>query len=305
MLMAGAAALSGCGSSNESAPGVSVAGQHSAEWVLQSHPVEALQSQNQACTSCHGTDFRGGISKASCFQCHPAGPPLAQPRCTSCHGNPPDGAFYPNQANAHTAHSTAATGTDCTPCHFGFGSGTLSHLTESRNPAAPADVAFNPVYNARTGPAAYNAAGSTCTNVSCHGGQATPPWAGGVIDVLNQCQSCHQLATAVPSAGGLPQPQFNSFFSGQHKFHVQTVGMPCNDCHDMNSAAAGANQGAVNHFRFLDTPAMEGPARTTMRGALVFDAVPAIPTCNPGATPAGFSVGVCHATRAWVQQVLP
>lgn len=304
MLMAGAVAFSGCGSSNDSAPGVSVAGQHSADWLAHNHPVEAIQSQNQACVSCHGTDFRGGISRSSCFQCHPAGPPVGQARCTSCHGVPPDGAAYPNTGNSHAAHSVAATGTDCTPCHFGFGAGTIAHITEAQNPLAPADVGFNPVFNAQSGPAVYNAAGNTCTNVSCHGGQATPSWVGGAIDVLNQCQSCHQLATAVPAAGALPQPQFNSFFSGQHKFHVVTVGMPCNDCHAMDSTAVGASQGAVNHFRFLDTPLMEGPARTTMRAAVAYDAVPAIPTCTPSTTPGDFSIA-CHGTRAWVQQPLP
>lgn len=37
----------------------------------------------EACTGCHGSDFRGGAAEASCVSCHPSGPA----DCKTCHGD--------------------------------------------------------------------------------------------------------------------------------------------------------------------------------------------------------------------------
>jgi predicted CxxxxCH...CXXCH cytochrome family protein len=36
-----------------------------------------------------------------------------------------------------------------------------------------------------------NGAALSCSNVSCHGGQATPNWQTGAINVNDQCSNCH------------------------------------------------------------------------------------------------------------------
>ncbi len=67
----------GCGGSSTNAPRYNTAtGQHPTDW-LQNHWAEFAKSPSQ-CTTCHGSTTdpltAGGISKVSCFTCHPKGP---------------------------------------------------------------------------------------------------------------------------------------------------------------------------------------------------------------------------------------
>lgn len=250
-----------------------------------------------ACVLCHGANLEGGAGPA-CTDCHAAGLPTTFKDCTSCHGAPPNGTAFPNTKGAHLPHNgLIEVAGVCGTCHNGFGSGTDAHFNESRPPAqAPADVALISAYNAESGAAAYSSATGTCTNVSCHGGRTTPNWKSGAIDALNDCQACHRLATAVPTATTPVTPQYNSYYSGKHKTHVVLEGIACNVCHDMNPAAASPSQGATDHFRFLATPAMEGPARTTLKSPLRFNTNTNPPSCWP--------MG-CHSTEKWTQDPLP
>jgi hypothetical protein len=112
--------------------------------------------------------------------------------------------------------------------------------------------------------------------VSCHGNTA-PNWRSSVIDPNTQCTICHASGTA----------QFNSYFSGEHNKH-SGGSFTCTECHDMN-VATNNKPGVANHFLFLSTPAMEGPARDTFRnstGTVVY---------TPGSTPGnGTCTGTCH-----------
>ncbi|MDP2658504.1 MAG: CxxxxCH/CxxCH domain-containing protein [Candidatus Deferrimicrobium sp.] len=220
-----------------------------------------------------------------CTSCH-----IADPRdvtnCTSCHANPPSGATtaYPNVGGTHSVHialNGAGTPVTCSTCHTGLGSGTLSHYNRTRpTRVSPASVAFVTTYNAKTGASGFdNSSLLRCTDVSCHGGQPTPSWQTGVIDVPNACLSCHASGTA----------QYNSFNSGWHSLHIGAFGLSvttCKRCHNTTTLA-------VNHFTALGTTAMEGPASGTIGGTGTFitdgNYVAGTKSCSPS----------CHGTETW------
>ncbi len=275
LLIAGLLFMGGCGSS-ETNESVFQGDAHPANWKV-THKTAALQDP-ATCTECHGADYSGGTSNVACSSCHVNGSPFVLTNCTSCHTAPPSGTVAPNRTGAHntdTGHFAAqVTLPDgCNTCHAGAGSGTLNHDNGAPN------VHFLNAYNAKSGIAVYNADG-TCSKVSCHGGQTTPNWLTGTIDVFSQCASCHTIGA---SAGN---PEYNSFWSGEHAFHVNTLGLACVGCHD-------PYQLAVNHFTSLNTSTMEGPASATIRTDFVhYDS--ATQTCT-------FSS--CHSTptetRPW------
>jgi predicted CxxxxCH...CXXCH cytochrome family protein len=198
--------------------------------------------------------------------------------CISCHTIPPAGSAFPNISAAHKAHTTLAIA--CSVCHTGGGSGTVNH-------GKRLVVAFPTAYNAKTGPAALNPDG-TCTNVSCHGGLNTKVWRGGRVNPLQDCLLCHEPG---PAAG---LPQNNSYYSGEHQFHLVTVGLICTDCHDMSAVS-----GTASHFSGLATPGFELSPASTMRAQLNFSS--GVRSCSPGTLPAAnsFSIGVCHPTKIW------
>ena len=145
----------------------------------------------------------------ACQTCHVAASPLTALTCTSCHASPPNGgapagAAYPNVPGAHATHialNSAGTPIACDTCHNGLGSGTLNHYNRAKSRVPPGDVAFPATYNAATGASSFdNSAALSCSNVSCHGGQATPNWQTGAINVNTQCTSCHAFG---PSLGNL------------------------------------------------------------------------------------------------------
>jgi len=257
------------------------------------HPIPwpaHIQSTNQFinCSPCHGAALTGGTTAPACSQCHTALPPGTVPvagTCISCHGAPPtgpDGSIFPNISAAHTPHTLLAL--VCSACHTGGGSGTSTHGTSLT-------VAFPAEFNAINGTARMNPDG-TCSNVSCHGGLVTKVWRGGQVDPLRDCVLCHQAA---PFSG---LPENNSYFSGEHNFHLVNVRLLCVDCHDMTVVS-----GTASHFSGLATPAFELPPAATIRAPLNFssDFVSGIRSCSPGTLPpnGSFSIGVCHSTRNW------
>lgn len=238
-----------------------------------------------SCGPCH--DVSAPTTKVGpvCVTCHAAASPLSATNCASCHGNPPNGAApagaaYPNVAGGHGVHfalNAAGSPVSCDACHDGLGSGTLPHYNAAVSRTAPGDVAFTAVYDAATGASSFDNAAATCSNVSCHGGQTTPDWRTGSIDVNNQCTACHALGTA----------QFNSYNSGRHALHLGLTPagvVTCRSCHNTTTLAA-------NHFTALDTPAMEGPASATIggTGTLVNRWNPETKSCNP----------TCHGNWTW------
>ncbi len=263
-IVAGLLFLAGCGSSstNSSAVYNLDLGSHPQGWTATGHAA-AAQADISACQECHGNDLAGGITGISCMSCHVNGSPLADSGCTSCHDAPPSGTSAPNINGAHAAHAAVpGIAGICDTCHAGAGSGTVNHDN------GVVDVQILNAYSAKSGTAEHNPDG-TCSNVSCHGGQTTPLWSGGAIDANTQCTECHSYGTS----------QYNSFSSGQHDFHVNQMGLVCIACHDVQKLAQ-------NHFAFLSTPAMEGPAAATV-GSLVTDYTNG--TCTTR----------CHDSRSW------
>jgi predicted CxxxxCH...CXXCH cytochrome family protein len=156
----------------------------------------------------------------------------------------------------------------CSICHQGAGSGTIYHIN------GVANVFIDTAYNAKTGTASYNAGTATCSLVSCHGGQTTPNWGTGTIDVNTQCTSCHASGTA----------QYNSYNSGEHNRHVNNENVGCTVCHNTTQLAA-------NHFTALNTTAMEGPAAATINASVNYNGN----SCNPSAG----GMNGCHGSENW------
>jgi len=239
------------------------------------------------CASCHAvTGTSPSATAPTCGTCHTAGSPLTASNCTSCHATPPTGSTYPGIAGRHAKHEALATVTGaCGTCHTGLTTGSQAHYDRAnavpgKNAlrVAPGDVAFVTTFNARTGASSFSSTALTCANVSCHGGQSAPSWQTGTITVNTQCTSCHASGTG----------QFNSYNSGEHSKH-SGGSFACTECHDMN---VGTNNkpGVVNHFSFLGTTGMEGPAKDTFRnptGSVVY---------TPGTTAGtGRCNGTCHS----------
>lgn len=244
---------------------------HPLDWgasIVPKHGSYEIANGSQACAStyCHGTNL-GGVTDSgpACTSCHLNGSPLTLTGCTSCHNSPPSGTTYPNINGAHAAHNSLPNVTNvCSTCHNGGGSGTTNHDTGN------VYTQFLSSYNAKSGTATYNAADGTCSKVSCHGGQTTPVWLTGSIDIRTQCTSCHTLG----------KTEYNSYISGQHYVHVELQNINCNFCHDVDKLA-------LSHFTSLYTTTMEGPASATIQDYVNFNL--AAYTCTPG----------CHSTRIW------
>ena len=212
------------------------------------------------CASCHALTGTSPMSVApNCATCHQAGTPTTLANCTSCHAKPPTGSAFPNVAGTHPIHNGLNGGNlACATCHTGSDTGSQVHYDHANGRpgkdalrAAPGEVSVAASYNAKTGTASFNASALTCSNISCHGGQATPGWTN-TASIAANCTACHVRGTT----------QYNSFNSGEHKKHVVDEGFACNQCHDMT--AANTKPGALNHFKFLGTTAMEGPASDTI-----------------------------------------
>jgi len=241
------------------------------------------------CSICHDLSPPSVKSGPVCGTCHAAGSPLTLPGCTSCHAGPPSGAagsVYPNIAGAHSVHlalNRAGTPVSCDTCHDGLGPSlqNLDHYNRAKSRVAPGDVLFLAMYGAQSGASSFeNSAALGCTNVSCHGGQATPNWRDGRIDAGGHCAFCHSFGT----------DQYNSYNSGPGIASVvgphHTAAADCIHCHNTTALA-------VNHFTRLATPAMEGPASATIGGGTTSipagNYIPATRMCTPS----------CHEISGW------
>jgi len=200
-----------------------------------------------SCFNCHdtegglvdtnGTNDQDFATGGDCTTCHGSSFETLHTDCTACHGQPPSGTTPPNTEGAHAEHAILGFGSVtpiCGACHDGaIHNGTT-------------EVAISSSFDAQSGPA--NSSGSTCSNVSCHGGQTTPAWTGS-INVNEQCNSCHEYGTS----------QYNSYNSGLHDLHVFGDGMACLDCHNVTKLATG-------HFTNLETPTFEQDPGATIGG---------------------------------------
>ncbi|MFZ1376340.1 MAG: CxxxxCH/CxxCH domain-containing protein [Geothrix sp.] len=245
------------------------------------------------CASCHAYTGTSPVAGAPlCSKCHTLADPTVVATgagtCLSCHAGPsglpkgPTGAAFPSIAGAHAKHMNLATTLTCDACHTGNGAGTATHYananTRTGTPAAPGAVAMAATFNAKTGASTFTPASLTCSNVSCHGGQATPSWTTGTINSLSQCTACHGVTTSAAAV------QYNDAFGrhslGTHDATNAANAIACTTCHNMGNGSAGA----LAHFKYLTTPAVDGvatgtPADQLPSGTIVFN--PAIVT-GPG-----------------------
>jgi predicted CxxxxCH...CXXCH cytochrome family protein len=240
---------------------------HAIPFTTALHTGAVQGSFDTNCSICHAVTGTSPSRAPLCTTCHQAGSPLAQANCSSCHSKPPTGSVFPNIVGVHAKHDALANVTGaCAACHEGSDSGSQTHYDHANARTgrdalrvAPGEVKLGIVYNASsTRSAAFSPSTQTCTNVSCHGGIATPSWQAANSILSNQesgCRACHTLGTAQGA------PDANSPYSGLHSLHLNsTAGLQCVECHAM----ANGSTGALNHFKFLNTPQMEGVAGQTV-----------------------------------------
>jgi len=162
----------------------------------------------ESCKLCHGTDYGGGSSEASCNKCHYPNPD----ECNTCHGGldnktsapPPD--LYDNTSTsfrgvgAHTIHmegSKISSGSvKCESCHIvPQGHLDAGHVFSE----APAEVVFGGLALELGAEPIWDTQTLTCKNVYCHGnfpsGNRTnaPSWTEFENDSQTCAPSCHEL----------------------------------------------------------------------------------------------------------------
>jgi len=218
-------------------------GAHPANWVLASsvdfHGDVVLSGGSAACMECHGEKFDGGLSGVSCMDCHA----LRTNICTGCHGGINDNSGAPPHGlkgqtsdtslavGAHTVHlsgSENAGAVACTDCHrvpaFAFDSLHFDSIavTGSIITDSIAEIIFSDFSD---GSAIWNRDSATCSGTYCHGNFSggnhanTPIWNGAD---QSACGSCHDVGT---------NP---SDLQWKHRFHVETAGLICANCHASN-----------------------------------------------------------------------
>jgi predicted CxxxxCH...CXXCH cytochrome family protein len=258
---------------------------HPVPYLASAHTAVNQAGFNANCATCHAAT--GSVSPMSaaptCTTCHQGGSPLTVINCASCHAKPPTGTAFPNVAGTHAVHNTLAGVTGlCSACHTGSETGTQTHYDHANNRpglnslrVAPGQVGFPATtYNAKTGAATFNATALTCSNVSCHGGQTTPVWGSGTLNVNTQCTSCHVRGTT----------QYNSPNSGEHGLSNHSS-KACTVCHNITTLA-------TSHFAGLSTTIMDlVAARASIGGGSTnvtsYNATSG--SCSP----------TCHGAKNW------
>ncbi|NTV50766.1 MAG: CxxxxCH/CxxCH domain-containing protein [Geobacteraceae bacterium] len=242
----------GCHSANTAHPSPWLAGRGTPANTT-SHINATAANLDSSCGLCHGVGLTGGATAPSCMttavngiRCHSSSPAANPTGCLSCHGNPPGGSAAPNRIGAHPKHNDlAGVAANCSVCHSGFipdfTAGTLTHSNGT------ADIALSATtYMAKPAIAPVNI-GGICSNVSCHGGKASPVWGVGTININTECDMCHSNDTS----------QYNSYNSGWHTSHNITHSIRCWDCHDTAKLSVG-------HFTNLATATFEQHPKATL-----------------------------------------
>ena len=183
--------LAGCGEKSAQSDLDPVTGQHPAGWLPTGHMVEA-KAHIETCASCHGADFRGGISTVACTRCHLGNQLSVHPNqwgqfAYGLHGsfvtlNDPVATTCAN-GNCHGANldGIGGTGPSCALCH----------LNGNKFSAHPADwntladfTSLVPKHAAFVG----SNGTSACSNIVCHGQNLQ-----GVFLSGPGCNACHNF----------------------------------------------------------------------------------------------------------------
>jgi predicted CxxxxCH...CXXCH cytochrome family protein len=147
--------------------------------------------------TCNTVDCHFNVTPQAWYQ------PSATAACNVCHSS--SGTTLSGEdwaaTGGHAEHDNDFDiGADCTICHTGYVPAAMANVTttathidgDSATEVKVPDVAG--VYLAQSGTNTGYAAES-CTAVSCHGGQGTPVWSTGAIDVATECNLCHVAET--------------------------------------------------------------------------------------------------------------
>ncbi len=216
--------LGGCSERNDQAAFDTNTG-HANDWLPAGH-MAAARSDSGSCSTCHGGDFEGGISRISCTLCHLGGPTTVHPSdwvpMYSTHGPyvKTNGTSACSSQYCHGPSLTgvADSGPSCTSCHMG---GAMQI-----HPAAwLGDACSN------HGSYAYTNGTAGCANAACHGANL-----GGVSQSGPSCTQCHN---PIPDSNqcnychGLP-PNGTAYpnNAGKHAKHMQLNGVSCGTCHN-------------------------------------------------------------------------
>lgn len=190
----GVFSLAGCGDGNRVSNYDPDVGKHPDGWLPGGHVFPAI-THIDTCTQCHGTDFRGGISKVSCTACHMGGPLNIHPLEWSAHGAfgyalhggfvKQHGAAGCNNIYCHGANleGVPGSGPSCTSCHLG--GPFYHHPIEWKN-----QITLHGGYVLQNGT-------SGCRNATCHGGQLQ-----GVFLSGPACNDCHNFTEPIPNIPG-------------------------------------------------------------------------------------------------------
>ncbi len=223
-------------------------------------------NDNDASVNTAATEICGDGIDQNCDGVDPACPPS----CTTCHGQPPSGTSFPNTAGAHAVHTELGLGSvvpSCSACHDG-----ATHMNGT------ADLGILASFEAMSGPATDNGDG-TCSSVKCHGGQTTPDWLTGSIDVNTQCTSCHTRRTT----GDSFPDQYNDYYSGEHRKHVVEKRIDCWRCHNTETLQNG-------HFLNLESSTFEQDPAATIGGG----------STSVGSYSNGYCSNInCHGSKRW------
>lgn len=163
----------GCGDTNSEANFNPVTKTHiAADWASAAHPA-AARSDVAGCAACHGADYKGGISKVACTQCHLGDQTRVHPLAW-----PTDEAYVnhrnylmadPSNVNAckvcHGAELTGAgTAPSCNNCHM-VGLPVISRHNWTWLPGTNKYDGHKNYLIAKGTPYDY----SSCRNAACHG----------------------------------------------------------------------------------------------------------------------------------------
>ncbi|GAB1351174.1 hypothetical protein MASR1M107_33890 [Ignavibacteriales bacterium] len=184
--------MAGCSKLKDNIPAAPVVKAHSEGIVKRGaadHHAVLIKNQKynmKPCTTCHGSDYKGGIigAEASCLKCHtqPKGPEA----CNTCHGSCRDPSIIaPTTNGAHNVHLYAnvqGKKVACNECHTVPASYyAAGHIDNPDDPAELNFGTFTKTQSNKTGTTYFNALLPTytpvptysttngCSNNYCHG----------------------------------------------------------------------------------------------------------------------------------------
>ena len=201
------------------------------------------------CKTCHGSDYRGGNTGASCYDCHTgSGGPQ---NCRLCHGGTSGRSYPPKALNGETSVSSLGVGVhayhmdsvkysamvECSECHTSLSDGFSSPNHIGNTPDGIAEINFGPLAKTITvfeggqfePDPVWDRGTATCSNSYCHGNfkdgnlNSAPKW---TDRESVKCGSCHgDPVTGNPN----PLPNGNFFHPHFSNFTINT----CYQCHGL------------------------------------------------------------------------